>query len=87
MFAQVSVILNRTVVNSDWWRFDNLFDGQSEGESELSLVSLWLYNLVFDIIGQSSHGNIGHLSNYAKKCTRQRKRQLWQKFARDLEKI
>ena len=47
LIVRVNVVLNRTVVDSDW-RFDNLCGSHLQGQSELYHVSWWYYTLVID---------------------------------------
>ena len=59
MIVQVIVVLNRTVVDSNWC-FNNLFGSHLQSQSELYHVSWWYLTLVIDLIGQLSCDVIGH---------------------------
>ena len=61
LIVRVNVVLNRTVVDSDW-RFDNLCGSHLQSQSELYHVSWWYYTLVKDLIGQLRRDVIGRLS-------------------------
>ena len=61
LIVRVNVVLNRTVVDSDW-RFDNMCGSHLESQSELYHVSWWYYTLVIDLIGQLRGDVIGRLS-------------------------
>ena len=55
MIVEMSVVLNRTVVDSDW-RLDNLWGGSHlPSQSELYHISWWYQTLVIDLIGKLSH--------------------------------
>ena len=60
MIIFVKVVLNRTVVDSDWC-FDK-YSSHLQSQSVLYHVSWWYLTLVIDMIGQLSHDVIGHLS-------------------------
>ena len=51
LIVRVNIVLNRTVVDSDW-RFDNLYGSHLQSQSELYHVSWWYYTPVIDLIGQ-----------------------------------
>ena len=61
LIVRVNVVLNRTVVDSDW-RFDNLCGSHLQSQSELYYVSWYYYTLVIDLIGQLRRDVIGRLS-------------------------
>ena len=62
LIVRVNVVLNRTVVDSDWC-FDNLFGNHLQmSPIELYDVSWWFQTLVVDLIGQLSRDVIGRLS-------------------------
>ena len=61
MIFRVSVVLNRSVVDSDW-HLDNLCSSNLQSQSVLYHVSWWYYTLVIDLIGQFSRYVIGRLS-------------------------
>ena len=66
LIIRVNLVLNRTVVDSDWC-FDNLCGSHLQSQSELyhlSHVSWWYYTLAIDLIGQLQwrHDVIGCLS-------------------------
>ena len=61
LIVPVNVVLNRTVVDSDW-RFDNLCGSHLQSQSELYHVSWWYYTLVIGLIGQLRCDVIGRLS-------------------------
>ena len=61
MIIRVNVVLNRTVVDSDW-RFDNLCGSHLHSQSELHHVR-WCYRtLVIGLVGQLRCDVIGRLS-------------------------
>ena len=60
MIIFVKVVLNRTVVDSDWC-FDKC-SSHLQSQSVLYHASWWCLTLVIDMIGQLSHDVIGHLS-------------------------
>ena len=49
LIVWVNVVLNRTVVDSDW-HFDNLCGSHLQSQSELYHVSWWYYTLVIKLI-------------------------------------
>ena len=61
LIVRVNVVLNRTVVVDNDWRFDNLCGSHLQSQSELYHVSWW-YTLVIDLIGQLRPDVIGRLS-------------------------
>ena len=61
MVVLVDVVLNRTVVDSDW-RFVNLWGSHLQSQCELYHVRWWYLILAVDLIGQFSRDVIGRLS-------------------------
>ena len=54
MIVQMNVVLNTTVVDSDW-RLDNLWGSHLPSQSELYHISWWYQTLVIDLVGKLSH--------------------------------
>ena len=61
LIVWVNVVLNRTVVVHNEWRFDNLCGSHLQSQSQLYYVSRWYYILVVDLIGQLRRDVIGRL--------------------------
>ena len=61
MTVQVNVVLNRTIVDSDWC-FNNLCGSHLQSRSGLYHVSWWYLTLLIDLIGQLSCFVIGRRS-------------------------
>ena len=61
MIVQVNVVLNRTIVDSDWC-FNNLCRSHLQSRSGLYHVSWWYWTLLIDLIGQLSCFVIGRRS-------------------------
>ena len=61
LIVGVNVVLNRTVVVDNDWRFDNLCGSHLQSQSELYYDSWWYNTVVIDLIGQLRRNGTGRL--------------------------